>query len=48
MWAALADLMDQLADLAPYWHEPYAAPFVPIIEAGVRAAVAYEEARDGH
>lgn len=34
----LADLLDRLADLAPYWHEPYAAPFVPVIEAGARIA----------
>lgn len=46
MWAEMATLMERLADLAPYWHEPYAAPFVPIIEAGVRAAAAYERAAE--
>jgi hypothetical protein len=35
---ALAELLTRLANLAPYWHEPYAAPFVPIIESGVRLA----------
>lgn len=34
----LADLLEQLGELAPYWNEPYAAPFVPIIEAGLRLA----------
>jgi hypothetical protein len=44
MWQAMATLLDRLADLAPYWAEPYAAPFVPIIEAGVHVACTYPAA----
>lgn len=44
MWQQMATLLDHLAELAPYWAEPYAAPFVPIIEAGVRVAAAYDAA----
>lgn len=44
MWAAMAGLLERLAELAPFWHEPYAAPFVPIIEAGVRVATSYDDA----
>jgi hypothetical protein len=35
---SLARMLERLAPLAPYWHEAYAAPFVPIIEQGVRLA----------
>jgi hypothetical protein len=35
---ALAQMLERLAPLAPYWHEDYAAPFVPIIEQGMRVA----------
>jgi hypothetical protein len=34
----LADLLEELAPLAPYWGEPYAAPFVPIIAKALRLA----------
>lgn len=37
---AVAELLDRLALLAPYWAQPYAAPFVPVIEAGVGVAAA--------
>lgn len=35
---AMAEMLERLAPLAQYWHEPYAAPFVPIIESGMRLA----------
>jgi len=36
--ANLADLLEAIAPLAPYWAEPYAAPFVPVIEKALRVA----------
>lgn len=39
---AVADWLDLMAeDYAPYWSEPYAAPFVPVIEKAYRIASAY-------
>lgn len=35
---SLARMLERLAPLCPYWHEAYAAPFVPIIEQGIRLA----------
>lgn len=36
---AVADWLDLMAeDYAPYWSEPYAAPFVPVIEKAYRLA----------
>lgn len=34
----VAALLEELAPLAVYWREPYAAPFVPVIQAAVRVA----------
>jgi hypothetical protein len=37
---AVADLLGLIGtDYAPYWQEPYAAPFVPVIEKALRVAV---------
>lgn len=36
--ALTAELLARIAPLAPYWSEPYAAPFVPIIEQASRLA----------
>lgn len=39
---AVAEWLDIMAeDYAPYWAEPYAAPFVPVIERAYRVARAY-------
>lgn len=39
---AVADLLDLMAeDYAPYWMEPYAAPFVPVIERAYAVVRAY-------
>jgi hypothetical protein len=31
-------LLQAVGELEPYWQEPYAQPFVPFIEAGVKFA----------
>jgi hypothetical protein len=39
---AVADWLDLMAEeYAPYWSEPYAAPFVPVIEKAYQIARAY-------
>lgn len=39
---AVADWLDLMAaDYAPYWAEPYAAPFVPVIEKAYQIARTY-------
>ncbi len=35
----VASLLERMAPLAVWWHEPYAAPWVPVIEAATRVAV---------
>jgi len=40
---SVAEMLERLAELAPHWAEPYAAPFVPIIESGVRVARAVDD-----
>ena len=40
---AVAELLERLAPLAPYWAEPYAAPFVPVIESAVRVSGAIDD-----
>lgn len=39
---AVAELLERLAPLAPYWAEPYAAPFVPVIESAVKVTTAID------
>jgi hypothetical protein len=31
-------LLERIGELEPYWAEPYAAPFVPVMEAGIQFA----------
>lgn len=35
----VADLLEVLAPLATYWHETYAAPFVPVFQSAIRLSV---------